>query len=163
MRPHRWQPTRLRRPWDSPGKNTGLSCHFLLGQFTQIGDVRQGLSEKTAYKLTNQIHHKWQGPSSSGFTHFSNHSSKSPLTPYMFQPSHPYSTVLSKTDNGYAHVSTFFKDNNMLSRLSALWKHPHGCELTEEMCGGVRCMVIFIKSVHEFLLRVRAITLCLIY
>ena len=30
MRPHRWQPTRLPRPWDSPGKNTGVGCHFLL-------------------------------------------------------------------------------------------------------------------------------------
>ena len=30
MRPHRRQPTRLRRPWDSPGKNTGVGCHFLL-------------------------------------------------------------------------------------------------------------------------------------
>ena len=30
VRPHRWQPTRLRRPWDSPGKNTGVGCHFLL-------------------------------------------------------------------------------------------------------------------------------------
>ena len=28
--PHRWQPTRLRLPWDSPGKNTGVCCHFLL-------------------------------------------------------------------------------------------------------------------------------------
>ena len=28
--PHRWQPTRLPSPWDSPGKNTGVSCHFLL-------------------------------------------------------------------------------------------------------------------------------------
>ena len=28
--PHRWQPTRFRRPWDSPGKNTGVGCHFLL-------------------------------------------------------------------------------------------------------------------------------------
>ena len=27
---HRWQPTRLRRPWDSPGKNTGVACHCLL-------------------------------------------------------------------------------------------------------------------------------------
>ena len=27
---HRRQPIRLRRPWDSPGKNTGVSCHFLL-------------------------------------------------------------------------------------------------------------------------------------
>ena len=30
MQPHRWQPTRPRRPWDSPGKNTGVGCHFLL-------------------------------------------------------------------------------------------------------------------------------------
>ena len=35
VRPHRWQPygeshRRLRRPWDSPGKNAGVGCHFLL-------------------------------------------------------------------------------------------------------------------------------------
>ena len=29
VRPHRWQPTRLPCPWDSPGKNTGVGCHFL--------------------------------------------------------------------------------------------------------------------------------------
>ena len=28
--PHRWQPTRIPCPWDSPGKNTGVGCHFLL-------------------------------------------------------------------------------------------------------------------------------------
>ena len=28
--PHRRQPTRLSHPWDSPGKNTGVGCHFLL-------------------------------------------------------------------------------------------------------------------------------------
>ena len=30
LRPHRQQPTRFSRPWDSPGKNTGVGCHFLL-------------------------------------------------------------------------------------------------------------------------------------
>ena len=30
LRPHRRQPTRLPRPWDSPGKNTGVGCHLLL-------------------------------------------------------------------------------------------------------------------------------------
>ena len=30
VRPHRQQPTRLPRPWDSPGKNTRVGCHFLL-------------------------------------------------------------------------------------------------------------------------------------
>ena len=30
VRPHRRQPTSLPRPWDFPGKNTGVGCHFLL-------------------------------------------------------------------------------------------------------------------------------------
>ena len=30
VRSHRQEPTRLPRPWDSPGKNTGVGCHFLL-------------------------------------------------------------------------------------------------------------------------------------
>ena len=30
MWPQRRQPTRLPRPWDSSGKNTGVGCHFLL-------------------------------------------------------------------------------------------------------------------------------------
>ena len=30
VRPHRQQPTRPHRPWDSPSKSTGVGCHFLL-------------------------------------------------------------------------------------------------------------------------------------
>ena len=30
VRPPGLQPTRLLHPWDSPGKNTGVGCHFLL-------------------------------------------------------------------------------------------------------------------------------------
>ena len=30
LQPHRRQPNRLLCPWDSPGKNTGVGCHFLL-------------------------------------------------------------------------------------------------------------------------------------
>src|SRR5574340_221815 len=30
VRPHRRQPTRFPHPWDSPGKNTKVGCHFLL-------------------------------------------------------------------------------------------------------------------------------------
>ena len=44
LRPYKRQPTRLPRPWDSPGKNTGVGCHFLLqcmkvkseGEVTQL-------------------------------------------------------------------------------------------------------------------------------
>ena len=35
VQPHRWQPTRLPRPWDSPAKNTGVGFHFLL-QFMKV-------------------------------------------------------------------------------------------------------------------------------
>ena len=30
LRPHGLEPTRLLCPWDFPGKNTGVGCHFLL-------------------------------------------------------------------------------------------------------------------------------------
>ena len=39
-RPHRRQPTRLPRPQDSPGKNTGVGCHFLL-QCTKVKSERE--------------------------------------------------------------------------------------------------------------------------
>ena len=36
VRPHRWQATRLPCPWDSPGRNTGVGCHFLLHTSLQL-------------------------------------------------------------------------------------------------------------------------------
>ena len=41
VRPHRRQPTRLRRPWDSPGKDTGVGCHFLLQCMKVKSEVSQ--------------------------------------------------------------------------------------------------------------------------
>ena len=40
MRLHRRQPTRLPHPWDSPGKNTGVRCHFLL-RFMKMKSERE--------------------------------------------------------------------------------------------------------------------------
>ena len=40
VRPHRRQPTRLPHPWDSPGKNTGVGCCFLL-QFMKVKSERE--------------------------------------------------------------------------------------------------------------------------
>ena len=51
MRPHRRQPTRLPRPWDSPGKNTGVGFHFLL----QCVKVKSE-SEVTQSCPTQQLH-----------------------------------------------------------------------------------------------------------
>jgi len=43
VRPHRRQPTRLPGPWDSPGKNTGVGCHFLLQCMKVESESRKSL------------------------------------------------------------------------------------------------------------------------
>ena len=50
VRPHRWRPTRLPRPWDSPGKNTGVACHFLL-------QCMKGKSESEVAQSCPTLHH----------------------------------------------------------------------------------------------------------
>ena len=40
VRPHRQQPTRLHRPWDSTGKNTGVGCHRLLHLKYNLSQIR---------------------------------------------------------------------------------------------------------------------------
>ena len=65
LRPHRWQPTRLPCPWDSPGKNTGVGCHFLL----QCMKVK---SESEVSQLCPTLAILWtaayQAPPSMGFS-----------------------------------------------------------------------------------------------
>ena len=41
VRPHRQQPTRLSCPWDSPGKNTRVGCHFPLMKVKSESKVAQ--------------------------------------------------------------------------------------------------------------------------
>ena len=58
----RRQPTSLPRPWDSPGKNTGVGCHFLL-QYMKVNskiEVTQlcpTLSNPTDYSLPGSSVH----------------------------------------------------------------------------------------------------------
>ena len=61
-RPHRQQPTRLPRPWDSPGKNTGVGFHFLLQcmQEKSEGEVAQScltLTDPMDYSLPGSSAH----------------------------------------------------------------------------------------------------------
>ena len=62
VRPHRWQPTRLPCPWDYPGKNTGVGCHFLL-QCMKVKSERevaqscQTLSDPMDYSLPGSSIH----------------------------------------------------------------------------------------------------------
>ena len=61
VRPHRRQPTRLPRPWDSLGKSTGVGCHFLLQCMKVKGEseVAQSGSPKLQYLLLKKIQVKW--------------------------------------------------------------------------------------------------------
>ena len=56
VRPHRWQPTRLPRPWDSPSKNTGVGCHFFLQRIFPTQGLNPGLPhcKQTLYRLSHQ-------------------------------------------------------------------------------------------------------------
>ena len=55
-RPHGLQPTRVLRPWDSPGKNSGVGCHFLLqGIFlTQGSNLGLLHCRQIVYQLSHQ-------------------------------------------------------------------------------------------------------------
>ena len=65
VRPHRRQPARLPHPWDSPGKNTGVGCHFLL----QSMKLK---SESEVAQLCPTLSNTWtaayQAPPSMGFS-----------------------------------------------------------------------------------------------
>ena len=62
VKPHRRQPIRLSHPWDSPGENTGVGCHFLL-QYMKVkieSEVAQScptLSDPMDYSLTGSSVH----------------------------------------------------------------------------------------------------------
>ena len=65
VRPHRRQPTRLPRPWDSPGKNTGEGCHFLL----QCMKVKSEREVAQSYPtLSDPMDCSLQAPPSMGFS-----------------------------------------------------------------------------------------------
>ena len=55
-RPHGLQPTRLLRPWDSPGRNSGVGCHFLLREIFPTQGLNPGLlyCRQTLYHLSHQ-------------------------------------------------------------------------------------------------------------
>ena len=56
LQPHRQKPTRLLCPWDFPGKNTGVDCHFLLQMIFTTQGLNPGLPRyrQMLYCLSHQ-------------------------------------------------------------------------------------------------------------
>ena len=64
VRPHRRQPTRLPRLWDSPGKNTGVGCHFLLQcrkvkSESEVAQLCSTLGDPMDWSLPGLPPHPW--------------------------------------------------------------------------------------------------------
>jgi len=55
LRPHGLQPTRLLRPWDFPGKSTGVGCHFLLQGIFPTQGSNPGLPHCRQMLLTSEL------------------------------------------------------------------------------------------------------------
>ena len=82
VRPHRQQHTRLPRPWDSPGKNTRVGCHFFLQCMkakseSEVAQSCPTLSNPMDYSLPGSSAHgifqarvlEWGAIAFSGYTH----------------------------------------------------------------------------------------------
>ena len=70
VQPHRQQPTRLPGPWDSPGKNTGVGCHFLLQcrkvkSESEVAGSCLTLSDPTDCSLPTRLLRPWDFPGKS--------------------------------------------------------------------------------------------------
>ena len=68
VQPHRRQPTRLRRPWDFPGKNIGVGCHFLLQcmKVKSESEVTQSCPTQRPHGLQpTRLLHPWDFPGKS--------------------------------------------------------------------------------------------------
>ena len=63
VQPHRRQPTRLHCPWDNPGKNTGVGCHFLL-QCVKVKSERE--VAQSCPTLSDPVDHSLPGSSVHG-------------------------------------------------------------------------------------------------
>ena len=107
--PYRWQATRLPHPWDSPGKNTGVGCYFLL----------QCMTVKTESEVTRSWVTPWtaahQAPPPMGFSR-QEYWSGVPL-PSLLPLLGPYHSVLYRA---HLCMKCSFGISNFLEELSSL-------------------------------------------
>ena len=104
MQPHRRQPTRLPRPWDSPGKNTGVGCHFLLQCMkvkseSEVAQSCQTLRDPMDYSLPgSSVHGIFQARvlewGAIAFSKFASTNPRMPIHPFSLpQQLYPHKTT----------------------------------------------------------------------
>ena len=125
VRPYRWQPIRLPHPWDSPGKNTGVGCHFLLQCMkvkseSEVPQLCPTLSDPMDYSLPGaSVHGIFQARVLEwGAIAFSHQSSEQPLKDQdsiMVPQLHPHSKASSPPT-----VETCFYGNDLFMQMTLL-------------------------------------------
>ena len=93
VRPHRRQPTGLSRPWDSPGKNTGVGCRCLL-QCMKVRSESESEVIQSCPTLATPWTAAFQAPPSMGFSR-QEYWSGVPLPSPTEEPRDPQSPVSS--------------------------------------------------------------------
>ena len=131
VRPHRQQPTRLRCAWDSPGKNTGVGCHFLLQCMIVKSEVK---SLSHVLLLVTPWTAAHQAPPSMGFSR-QEYWSGLPL------PSPIWNTTRCNYPSGQTH-------NSRLAR--KIYTTEENVPLTDDEMSGSSFMVIHIWKVFAF-------------
>ena len=123
VQPHRRQPTRLPRPWDSPGKNTGVGCHFL----PQCMKVK---SEVKLFSRVRLLATPWtaahQAPPSMGFSRQEYWSGVPFPSPSIVNRSDQIKTLLSsscmRTNSTYTNMNPHLGLTHQC--LDQLWPNP---------------------------------------
>ena len=107
LRPRGLQPSRLLHPWDSPGKNTGVGCHFLLQGIFLIQGSNPGLPH--CRQTLNPLSHQ-------GWKHFTewqkilaNDKSDKAWIPKIYKKYSHNSTTKSDLKVGRGAEQTFFQ------------------------------------------------------
>ena len=127
VRPHRRQPSRLPHPWDSPGKNTGVGCHFLL-QCIKVKSKSE--VAQSCPTLSNPWTAAFQAPLSMGFSR-QDYWSGVPLPSPVQRLSRLKGLQLITLGLGHSQISKTLRINPkmqagistlLLSKLLLLWK-----------------------------------------
>ena len=120
VRPNRQQPTRLPRPWDSPGKNTAVGCHLLL----QCMKVKvKSLSRVWLFVIPWTA--AYQAPPSMGFSrqeYWSGVPSPSPISCASHRLIVSLTQEFTKQGCLMSYCSTIPKPQSKIGQNSKLWK-----------------------------------------
>ena len=133
VRPQRRQPTRLPRPWDSPGKNSGVGCYFLL-QCIKVKSESE--VAQSCLTLCDPMTAAFQAPPSMGF-------SRQEYWSWVPLPSPTHNAGTSQTTKSSLHILAYSVCSSSAGPFHKSTNHakaagqPKRCDVTKAISGSV--------------------------